>query len=211
MKAHTLETQKQITPKGAVELLKEGNARFVADIKADRVLTEQVVDTKEGQWPFATILSCIDSRASAELIFDQGIGDIFSVRVAGNFSNQDILGSMEFATKVAGSKVVVVLGHTKCGALKGALDAEAIDQTSMQNLKHLVHQFDNSLLQVMQDGEERSSKNTDLLNRLMHQNVKDTIETIRKESTTLRELEEQGEIDIVGAIYDVETGKVTFL
>ncbi len=120
MKTLNKEIQSTITPRKALELLKNGNNRFVNNLKANRNLLEQVNETSEGQWPFAIILSCIDSRTSAELIFDQGLGDIFSVRIAGNIVNTDILGSMEFACKVAGSKLVVVLGHTKCGAVKGA-------------------------------------------------------------------------------------------
>ena len=122
MKAHTKETQATMTPAKSLQFLKEGNLRFQNNLKANRNLLEQVNDTSEGQFPFATILSCIDSRVSAELIFDQGLGDIFSVRIAGNFVNQDILGSMEFACKLAGTKLVVVLGHTACGAVKGACD-----------------------------------------------------------------------------------------
>ena len=141
MKAHTLETQATITPERAFEILKEGNERFVQNLKANRDLLQQVNDTRAGQWPFAVILSCIDSRTSAELIFDQGLGDIFSVRIAGNFVNQDILGSMEFGCNVAGSKLIVVLGHSKCGALKGGLDAAAIRETGMENLSHLVDHF----------------------------------------------------------------------
>ena len=132
MKAHTLETQATINPEKALQFLKEGNQRFVNNLKVNRNLLEQVNDTREGQWPFATVLSCIDSRTSAELIFDQGLGDIFSIRIAGNFANQDILGSMEFACNVAGSKLVVVLGHTKCGALKGGLDAPQIEGLGME-------------------------------------------------------------------------------
>ena len=138
MKARTLETQATITPERAFEILKQGNDRFVQNLKANRDLLAQVNDTRAGQWPFAVILSCIDSRTSAELIFDQGLGDIFSVRIAGNFVNQDILGSMEFGCNVAGSKLIVVLGHSKCGALKGGLDAAAIRETGMENLVHLV-------------------------------------------------------------------------
>ena len=122
MKTQTLETQQQLTPQGALELLKEGNARFRENVKAQRDLMQQVSETSDGQWPLAVVLSCIDSRTSTELIFDQGIGDIFSARVAGNFINDDILGSMEFACKVAGAKLVVVLGHSHCGAVKGACD-----------------------------------------------------------------------------------------
>src|SRR5688500_3713010 len=122
MKAHTQETQASITPRRALEFLREGNQRFANNLKANRDLLKQANETREGQWPFATILSCIDSRTSAELVFDQGLGDIFSIRIAGNVINDDILGSMEFACKVAGSKFILVLGHTKCGAVKGACD-----------------------------------------------------------------------------------------
>lgn len=211
MKAHTLETQTTITPEKALEILKEGNQRFVNNLKANRDLLAQVNDTRAGQWPFAVILSCIDSRTSAELIFDQGLGDVFSVRIAGNFVNQDILGSMEFGCNVAGSKLVVVLGHTKCGALKGGLDAAAIEPLGMDNLNHLVGHFDPIIKNIIKEGEERSSANTDLLERLNHHNVLNAIENIRKESSTLRKMEEEGKIKIVGANYDVETGVVDFL
>src|SRR3954464_12502759 len=122
MRTLTQELQEKITPQQALEILKEGNKRFVQNLKVHRNLLEQVNDTRDGQWPLAVILSCIDSRTSAELIFDQGLGDIFSVRIAGNIINEDILGSMEFGCKVAGAKIIVVLGHTKCGAIKGACD-----------------------------------------------------------------------------------------
>lgn len=211
MKAHTLETQATITPEKALQFLKEGNERFVKNLKVNRNLLEQVNDTREGQWPFATILSCIDSRTSAELIFDQGLGDIFSIRIAGNFANQDILGSMEFACNVAGSKLVVVLGHSKCGALKGGLDAAKIKELGMDNLNHLIYHFDECINNVIKDGEERSSKNEDLLERLNVCNIKKTIEDIRHQSSTLRTLEKEGKIKIVGANYDVETGVVTWL
>lgn len=211
MKAHTSETQSTITPEKALQILQEGNARFVNNLKANRDLLAQVNDTRAGQWPFAVILSCIDSRTSAELIFDQGLGDIFSVRIAGNFVNQDILGSMEFGCNVAGSKLVVVLGHSKCGALKGGLDAAAIEGLGMDNLNHLIGHFDPIINNIINDGEERSSKNEDLLERLNHHNVKNAIEDIRKQSSTLRTMEEDGKIKIVGANYDVETGVVTWL
>ncbi|ROH95798.1 carbonic anhydrase [Chryseobacterium daecheongense] len=211
MKAHTHETQLTITPEKALNFLKEGNQRFVNNLKANRDLLEQVNATREGQWPFAVILSCIDSRTSAELIFDQGLGDIFSIRIAGNFVNQDILGSMEFGCNVAGSKLVVVLGHTKCGALKGGLDAAQIEGLGMDNLNHLVSHFDTTIKEIIEEGEERSSKNSSLLERLNQQNVKNAIEDIRKQSSTLKKLEEEGKIKIVGANYDVETGVVTWL
>lgn len=211
MKAHTLETQTTITPEKAFEILKEGNQRFVQNLKANRDLLAQVNDTRAGQWPFAVILSCIDSRTSAELIFDQGLGDIFSVRIAGNFANQDILGSMEFGCNVAGSKLIVVLGHSKCGALKGGLDAAAIQETGMKNLSHLVGHFTPIIDGIITEGEERSSKNDDLLERLNVHNVKQTISDIRNQSATLNQMEKDGKIKIVGANYNVETGVVSWL
>ena len=211
MKAHTSETQATITPEKALLFLQEGNQRFVNNLKINRNLLEQVNETREGQWPFATVLSCIDSRTSAELIFDQGLGDIFSIRIAGNFANQDILGSMEFACNVAGSKLVVVLGHTKCGALKGGLDAPQIEGLGMDNLNHLIYHFESCIHEIIKEGEERSSKNDDLLDRLTLCNIKKTIEDIRHQSSTLRNLEKEGKIKIVGANYDVETGVVTWL
>jgi carbonic anhydrase len=211
MKAHTYETQSTISPEKALQFLKEGNQRFVNNLKVNRNLLEQVNDTREGQWPFAAVLSCIDSRTSAELVFDQGLGDIFSIRIAGNFANQDILGSMEFACNVAGSKLVVVLGHTKCGALKGGLDAPQIEGLGMDNLNHLIYHFEPCIHEVIKEGEERSSKNEDLLERLNVCNIKSTINDIRHQSSTLRNLEKEGKILIVGANYDVETGVVTWL
>lgn len=211
MKAHTSETQSTITPQKALDFLKQGNERFVNNLKANRDLLEQVNATREGQWPFAVILSCIDSRTSAELIFDQGLGDIFSIRIAGNFVNQDILGSMEFGCNVAGSKLVVVLGHTKCGALKGGLDAAKIEGMGMDNLNHLINHFDPIINQIIEEGEDRSSANASLLERLNQHNVKSAIEDIRKQSSTLKRLEDEGKIKIVGANYDVETGVVTWL
>ncbi|MCF2221272.1 MAG: carbonic anhydrase [Chlorobi bacterium] len=211
MKAHTYETQSTITPEKALNFLKEGNQRFVNNLKANRDLLEQVNATREGQWPFAVVLSCIDSRTSAELIFDQGLGDIFSIRIAGNFVNQDILGSMEFGCNVAGSKLVVVLGHTKCGALKGGLDAAKIEGLGMDNLNHLINHFNPIINDIIEEGEERSSANADLLERLNQHNVINAIDDIRKQSSTLRKLEEEGKIKIVGANYDVETGVVTWL
>jgi len=211
MKAHTYETQSTITPEKALEFLKEGNQRFVNNLKANRDLLEQVNATREGQWPFAVVLSCIDSRTSAELIFDQGLGDIFSIRIAGNFVNQDILGSMEFGCNVAGSKLIVVLGHTKCGALKGGLDAAKIEGMGMDNLNHLINHFNPIINEIIEENEERSSNNSSLLERLNQQNVRSAIEDIRKQSLTLKNLEAEGKIKIVGANYDVETGAVTWL
>ncbi|MEW7289431.1 carbonic anhydrase family protein [Aquimarina sp. 2304DJ70-9] len=207
MKALTKETQASITPKGAVALLKEGNSRFQKKMHADRDLLEQVADTKSGQFPFATILSCIDSRVSSELIFDQGIGDIFSARVAGNFVNEDILGSMEFACKLAGTKLVLVLGHTACGAVKGACD-----DAKLGNLTALISKIKPAVEAVTEptDPSSRNSKNIDFVNEVAVKNVHMTIDNIRKESEVLREMEDNDEILILGGMYDISNGKVTF-
>ena len=211
MKAHTLETQSTTTPEKALKFLKEGNQRFVQNLKINRNLLEQVNDTRAGQWPFAVVLSCIDSRTSAELIFDQGLGDIFSIRIAGNFVNRDILGSMEFGCNVAGSKLIVVLGHTKCGALKGGLDARTIENLGMENLNHLINHFEGCINEVISENEERSSSNEGLLERLNVCNIRKTIADIRAQSSTLSQLEKDGKIKIVGANYCVDSGVVTWL
>ncbi|GAB5474634.1 MAG: carbonic anhydrase family protein [Maribacter sp.] len=208
MKAHTKETQAAITPDMAIQLLKEGNNRFVANKKADRNLLNQVDDTASGQYPFATILSCIDSRVSAELVFDQGVGDIFSARVAGNIVNEDLLGSIEFACKLAGTKVVVILGHTACGAVKGACD-----DAKMGNLTTLLHKIKPAVRAIKEPSEpdKRNSKNIAFVNEVSMKNVELTIEDTRSLSPVLQEMEENGEIKIVGAMYDISNGKVTFL
>jgi len=208
MKAHTKETQAAITADSAIELLIEGNKRFVANKKADRDLLEQVADTASGQYPFATILSCIDSRVSAEIIFDQGVGDIFSARVAGNIVNEDLIGSIEFACKLAGTKVVVVLGHTACGAVKGACD-----DAKLGNLTNLLHKIKPAVKEITEpsDASLRNSGNIDFVNAVARKNVELTIEDIRSLSPILVEMEKNGEIKIVGAMYDIKDGKVTFM
>ncbi len=208
MKALTKETQAKISPAGALQLLKEGNERFVNDKKARRDLMEQVRDTATGQYPFATILSCIDSRVSAELIFDQGVGDIFSVRVAGNIVNEDLLGSMEFACKLAGTRVILVLGHTSCGAVKGACD-----DARMGNLTTLLSKIKPAVQAVEQpeDAAERTSQNLRFVDQVAETNVRLTMENIRKLSPVLKIMEEDGEIIIAGAMYDISTGEVRFL
>jgi carbonic anhydrase len=208
MKAHTKETQASITPDAAITLLKEGNQRFVANKKADRNLLDQVNDTASGQYPFATVLSCIDSRVSAELIFDQGVGDIFSARVAGNIVNEDLLGSIEFACKLAGTKVVVILGHTACGAVKGACD-----DAKLGNLTTLLHKIKPAVKAVSEpaDSSLRNSKNIDFVNEVAMKNIALTIEDTRSLSPVLKDMEDNGEIKIVGAMYDINNGKVTFL
>jgi len=203
----TKETQSQISPAIALDLLKEGNSRFVENKNAGRSLLKQVEDTSTGQYPFATILSCIDSRVSSELIFDQGIGDIFSVRIAGNFINVDILGSMEFACKLAGTKVIVVLGHTSCGAVKGACD-----DAKLGNLTEMLSKITPavSATEEPKDATLRNSKNIGFVNAVSAKNVSMNIERILAESPVLAEMFNNGEIDIVGGMYDIHTGKVTF-
>lgn len=207
MKTLTAEQQARITPDQAVQLLRDGNKRFVENTKINRNLMEQVNQTSDGQYPFATILSCIDSRVSAELIFDQGIGDIFSIRIAGNIVNKDILGSMEFASKVAGTKAIVVLGHTNCGAVKGACDG-----VELGNLTHLLDKI-TPAMDLIDDPKEKSlrnSKNIDFVDAVANANVDRTVEMIRKNSPILAEMEQAGAIKMVSGMYDIQTGVVTF-
>lgn len=207
MKTLNKEIQSKITPRKALELLKNGNNRFVNNLKANRNLLEQVNETSEGQWPFAIVLSCIDSRTSAELIFDQGLGDIFSVRIAGNIVNTDILGSMEFACKVAGSKLVVVLGHTKCGAVKGACD-----HVEMGNLTELLSKLQPAVYSERDTTEpgSRNSKNATFVENVSSINVRRSVKNIIERSFIIEQMVENGEIGVVGAMYDVETGMVEF-
>lgn len=207
MKAHTKETQSTLTPEKSLQFLKEGNQRFQDNLKAHRNLLEQVNDTSEGQFPFATILSCIDSRVSAELVFDQGLGDIFSIRIAGNFVNEDILGSMEFACKLAGTKLIVVLGHTSCGAIKGACD-----HARMGNLTALIRKIEPAVESVKEpkDKSLRTSQNLEFVDKVSEENVHLTIEKIRDKSKILSDMETYGEIKIIGGMYDLSTGSVSF-
>jgi carbonic anhydrase len=205
MKAHSKETQKSLTPRMAMEILKEGNDRFIKNLKEDRNLLDQVNETRDGQWPFATILSCIDSRTSSELIFDQGLGDIFSVRIAGNIVNTDIIGSMEFACKVAGSKLIVVLGHTACGAIKGACD-----HVEMGNLTELLSKIQPAVYQERKTTENRNSTNSDFVDNVALINVKRSCEQIIERSYILEQMLEAGEIGVIGGMYNVKTGNVHF-
>jgi len=207
MKAHTKETQAKLTPAMSIDLLLEGNKRFVAKQPINRDYIEQVTDTASGQYPFATVLSCIDSRIPTEIVFDQGIGDIFNARIAGNFSNADILGSLEFACKLAGSRIIMVMGHTSCGAVKGACDhAELGNLTQM--LAKIKPAVDGT---TTGEGEERNSGNLDFVNRVSTLNVKLTIEEILKNSSVLKEMSDAGEIQVVGAMYHVSSGKVKLI
>ena len=205
MKTLTKDMQTAITPAVALELLQEGNKRFVNNLKVNRNLLQQANETSDGQHPFAVILSCIDSRTSAELIFDQGLGDIFSVRIAGNIINEDILGSMEFGCKVAGSKIIVVLGHTKCGAVKGACD-----HVEMGNLTALLTKIRPAVDDETETSENRNSSNSNFVENVAVINVKRTVNAIMQRSPILKEMIEAGDIGIIGGMHDISTGLVTF-
>ena len=205
MKTLTKELQESISPSKALEILKDGNKRFVSNLKINRNLLQQANETSDGQHPFAVILSCIDSRTSAELIFDQGLGDVFSVRIAGNIINEDILGSMEFGCKVAGSKIIVVLGHTKCGAVKGACD-----HVEMGNLTALLTKIRAAVDDEVTVKENRNSGNSIFVEKVSSINVKRTVKAIMERSPILKEMIESGQIGIVGGTHDISTGEVEF-
>ena len=205
MKTLTKEMQEKITPDQAYELLVEGNKRFVNNLKANRNLLQQANETSDGQHPFAIILSCIDSRTSAEIIFDQGLGDIFSVRIAGNILNEDILGSMEFACKVAGSKIIVVLGHSKCGAVQGACN-----KVEMGNLTALLSKIRPAVDEEDSIEEERSADNPKFVENVTKINVKRVIKEIVERSPILNDMAKNNEIKLVGGYHDLATGKVSF-
>ncbi len=205
MKTLTKKMQEALTPGKALEILKTGNERFVNNLKANRNLLQQVNETSDGQFPFAFILSCIDSRTSAELIFDQGLGDIFSCRIAGNIVNEDILGSMEFACKVAGSKVAVVLGHTRCGAVKGACD-----NVELGNLTALVKKIRPAVDSENTIKTNRTSSNIEFVDRVAELNVKLAMNQILRKSPLIADMVNNKEIMLIGAMYDVETGQVDF-
>ncbi len=203
MRTQTKDIQENVTPVIAHQILVEGNSRFVQNVKAQRNLKDQVLETSEGQFPFAVVLSCIDSRVPAELVFDQGIGDIFSVRVAGNIINEDVLGSMEYGCKVAGSKIIIVMGHTKCGAVNAACN-----NVEMGNITSLLSKIKPAIALIRKGNEHMQD---DAIEEVAIKNVKLSISRIRKESSILAEMEEKGEIEIVGAIYSVSSGRVDFL
>ena len=202
----TADTQAMINPSMATKMLQEGNQRFLNNETIQRDLHQQVKETATGQYPFAAVVSCIDSRIPTEIIFDQGIGDIFNARVAGNFVNEDILGSLEFACKLAGSKVIVIMGHTSCGAVKGACD-----HAKLGNLTQMLDKIMPAVDTIKTNPDEaRNSSNMDFVNRVAVRNVELTIGNIKTQSPVLNEMLENGEIAIVGAMYDVKTGKVDF-
>lgn len=203
MFTQTKETQENTSPKQALQILKDGNKRFEQNIKFQRDLSLQVRETSEGQHPFAAILSCIDSRVPAELVFDQGIGDIFSIRVAGNIVNEDILGSLEYSCKVAGSKIIVVLGHTKCGAVNAACN-----KVELGNITLLLQKITaaNEII-----GDNSRDLNSEMIEAVGIKNIKDSVQRIKEGSSILSEMLKNDDIYIVGAVYNVTTGKVSFL
>ena len=200
----TPDVQANVTPAKALTMLKEGNARFVSGNLTDYDYIAQVKQTAKGQFPFATVLSCLDSRIPPEIVFDRGIGDLFVARVAGNFTNDDILGSFEFASKLAGSKLIVVMGHTECGAVKGACDAAQIGllSTTLASI--------NPAVTAVEGYNPRNSTNPEFVQAVSEMNVRLTMKTLRDRSVVLRQMIESGEIALVGAMYDINTGKVTF-
>lgn len=206
MRTHTKHTQANTTPAQALEYLKEGNHRFLNNLKADRDLLKQVNETRDGQFPFAAVLSCIDSRTSAELIFDQGLGEIFSIRNAGIVINEDVLGCMEFACKLSGSKLIVVLGHTKCGAIKGACD-----RVQMGNLSTLLNKIQPSVDYEKTTKDDRHGDNPEFVDKVGVIQVKRSVEVIIERSVILREMIEKKEIGLIGAVYNIDTGCVEFL
>jgi carbonic anhydrase len=204
---HTKNSQAAVTPEIALQLLKDGNQRFLNNSTVNRAFDKQIELTSGGQYPFAAVVSCIDSRIPTEIVFDQGIGDIFNARIAGNFVNQDILGSLEFACKLAGSKLIVIMGHTSCGAVKGACD-----HAELGNLTAMLENINPALQEVKTaEGVDRSSKNIDFVNEVAIQNVHLTINRLKNESPVLNEMIENGDINIVGAMYDVSSGEVSFI
>lgn len=202
---NTKECQAAVTPAQILAHFKAGNTRFVSGKPRHQNYMAEVKATAAGQFPLASVVSCIDSRAPAEIVFDQGIGDLFNARVAGNIVNEDILGSLEFAHKVVGAKLLVVMGHTSCGAIKGACD-----DAQLGNLTGLIGKIKPAVSLVSADVKDRTSKNDAFVEMVAESNVRLTVQTIRDKSPILREMEQKGEILIVGAMYDVATGKVKF-
>lgn len=201
----TKQLRDSISPQGALEKLKRGNKRFVSGDLKHKNYREQFEATAEGQYPHSTVYACIDSRSAAEQFFDVGIGEIFKVRIAGNVISDDVLGSMEFATKVAGSKLLTVVGHTNCGAVKGA-----IDNAQLGHLTDLVDKIKPAMEQVSDTLQPRTSKNKAFVNAVTEVHIKNVLDQIRERSDVIREQEDSGALKLVGGMYDLKTGKVTF-
>jgi carbonic anhydrase len=203
--APTKESQAAMTPQSALAELKSGNARFVAGHPLKRNLAADVKVTASGQYPFAIVLSCVDSRQPIEIVLDQGIGDVFSARVAGNVLNEDILGSMEFACKVSGSKLIAIIGHSNCGAIKGA-----VDSVELGNLTGLLNKIQPAMTQVPAGVQPRNSGNLEFVDDVAKANVRLVMQQIRERSPILREMIDQNQIGLVGGMYDLSTGAVHF-
>jgi carbonic anhydrase len=204
--AMSAEAQRNMTPGQALSALKDGNERFVDGKMLQRNLMAQVRTTASGQYPFAVVLGCIDSRVPPELVFDQGIGDIFSPRIAGNFADTDIIGSIEFATKLAGAKLVLVLGHTECGAIKGACD-----NVQLGNLTQTLSNISPAVYAVKDIREDRTSKNKAFVQKVTYENVRLTVQALTERSVVLNDLVVGNHLKLVGAIHDVATGRVSFM
>ncbi len=197
-----------MTPSAALTILKKGNARFINNLRINRDYLERLTEVKDEQQPFAAILSCMDSRAPVETIFDQGLGDVFSVRIAGNVITDNILGCLEFATALAGSKLIVVMGHTNCGAIKGACDH--LQPENMTNLGNLLNKILPAVDLEDTITEERNSGNKKFVDRVAAINVKYSVKQLLEQSPTIKELTDTGRIGIVPAMFDIATGKVNF-
>jgi carbonic anhydrase len=204
--AMSAEAQRNMTPGQALSALKDGNERFVDGKMLQRNLMAQVRTTASGQYPFAVVLGCIDSRVPPELVFDQGIGDIFSPRIAGNFADTDIIGSIEFATKLAGAKLVVVLGHTECGAIKGACDS-----VQLGNLTQTLSNISPAVYAVKDIRDDRTSKNKAFVQKVTYENVRLTVQALTERSAVLKDLVVGNQLKLVGAMHDVATGRVSFM
>lgn len=205
MRTLSKDIQQSLTPDMAIEILKKGNERFMNNIRVNRNLLQQVNETSDGQYPFAVVLSCIDSRTSTELIFDQGLGDIFSIRIAGNIINEDILGSMEFGCKVAGAKVIVVLGHTKCGAVKGAYE-----DVELGHLSGLLNKIKPSVNELKLAPEANHQDPYAIVDKIAEINVHKNLKNICERSSIINEMVESGTIKIVGGLHDISTSEVKF-
>lgn len=205
MKTISRNEQLNITPDQAIDLLQKGNQRFIQNLRFNRNLLHQVNETADGQYPFASILSCIDSRTPAELIFDQGLGDIFSIRIAGNIVNDDIIGSLEFSCKIAGSKLIVVLGHTNCGAIKGACD-----EAKLGYLTQLLNKIIPAIQKETHFKVNRNGSNLSYVNEVAKINVKNSMDAIINQSDIIRELITSKKIKMIGGLYDVVSGEASF-
>lgn len=206
MRTHYWESRQSLTPQKALDFLREGNERFINNLRVNRNHLQLINETADQQFPFVTILSCSDSRVCAELIFDQGLGDIFSIRLAGNIASVNAIGSMEYAVRVLGSKLILVMGHTNCGAIKGACD-----DIEMDNLNTILDHIHPAVDAETQTTENRTSENKTFVNNVTRLNVEHNIEIILQKSTIIRKLVNTGEVGIIGAIYDVVTGKAEFI